>query len=679
MVDVVVNNFIIKGTAGMSILNVLRSSGYYVSRFCHNDHLPIAGSCRACLIEITGVEKPVASCVTETEPNLVLWTSTAFSQKARENVLEFLLRNHPLDCPICDQGGECDLQDQTKTFGGIFSRFSFQKRGVVDKKAGFFIKTIMTRCIHCTRCVRFNILNNNSSLGILNRGTQSEIGNYILESSDYELSANIIDLCPVGALTARTYAFKNRPWELKICEALDLLDGLCSNIYVNYKESKIYKIAPKPNKFLNGNLITNRCRFSYDALNENRLKKIYEYNSSQSSVNQHFSYSSLTWFSFLNKINFTKKGFCDVIITEDIDLVNFIALKKISNKYCNKVRISLGNKFTSGSNFYLYNTIGTLNDFEKNNKTYILLSAHTRIENAILHFKLKLKHKKNLISLFSLGRFFKSDLNIDFLSLNLKNILLLSEAKLIKASFIFINSVSAVILVGESLYKRFFNSNPFLFYLKKKIPGVSILNIHLFCNEEGLLFLHAKNKTNKRVSPVYFCVNLNDNLFFRKYIHFAKKTLVWVNTHRPLFDLKADYLLPVSTHFEVDGIYMNLEGLVQKNHKIFTSLYESKSLLSIFSSLFNIDSTFITKSLTFYFLFEIIKMKQTFYNNFDKTEKLGIIHKTLVYKASMYPIKGNLEQYYHSHKFTSNSAYLRTEYINATQFFFSNSSKCMSI
>jgi len=124
---------------------------------------------------------------------------------------------------------------------------------------------------------------------------------------------------------------------------------------------------------------------------------------------------------------------------------------------------------------------------------------------------------------------------------------------------------------------------------------------------------------------------------------------------------------------------MNLEGLVQKNHKIFTSLYESKSLLSIFSSLFNIDSTFITKSLTFYFLFEIIKMKQTFYNNFDKTEKLGIIHKTLVYKASMYPIKGNLEQYYHSHKFTSNSAYLRTEYINATQFFFSNSSKCMSI
>lgn len=171
----------------------------------------MAGNCRACLLEVQHLEKPVAACITDVEPNLKIWTENIFSRKARENVMEALLLNHPLDCPICDQAGECDLQEQSKRVGTTSSRFFFPKRSVLDKNLNFFIKTIMTRCIHCTRCVRFNDLLDNEYLGVLNRGTSTEISNYSANLQESELSGNVIDLCPVGALTGRTYAFQTRP------------------------------------------------------------------------------------------------------------------------------------------------------------------------------------------------------------------------------------------------------------------------------------------------------------------------------------------------------------------------------------------------------------------------------------------------------------------------------------
>lgn len=212
MISIKINDLKISINPGITILEACKFVGISIPRFCYHETLSIAGNCRMCLVEVEGLEKPVASCLTEVSNNLSIFTDTPFVKKARENVIETLLLNHPLDCPICDQAGECDLQDQTKTFGNDLSRFFFHKRGVEDKNCGPLIKTIMTRCIHCTRCVRYGTeVAGIEFFGTLNRGTSTEIGSYIPKFFQSEISGNIIDLCPVGALTSKPYAFKARP------------------------------------------------------------------------------------------------------------------------------------------------------------------------------------------------------------------------------------------------------------------------------------------------------------------------------------------------------------------------------------------------------------------------------------------------------------------------------------
>jgi len=233
-----------------------------------------------CLVELDSAEKLVIACLTTVESNFNILTDTIAVKKARENVLETLLLNHPLDCPICDQAGECDLQDQTKIFGNYLNKMYSKKRGVEDKYCGSLIKTIMTRCIHCTRCVRFGSeIVGVDIFGTLNRGNLTEIGAYTETIFDSNISGNVIDLCPVGALTSKPYAFKTRPWELRSTESIDLTDSLGSQILVNYKESSILRILPKTNTYLNGNLISDTTRFSYDALENNRVYNVYSANS----------------------------------------------------------------------------------------------------------------------------------------------------------------------------------------------------------------------------------------------------------------------------------------------------------------------------------------------------------------------------------------------------------------
>jgi NADH dehydrogenase/NADH:ubiquinone oxidoreductase subunit G len=212
MISLIINDQEIEVQPGVSILDASKTAGHYIPRFCYHETLSIAGNCRMCLVEVEGVEKPVASCLTEVSDKMVVYTDSLFAKKARENVLETLLLNHPLDCPICDQAGECDLQDQTKQYGNSFSRFFSKKRGVEDKDCGPLIKTIMTRCIHCTRCVRFSSeIAGVDFLGTFNRGSSTEIGGYAFNYFDSEISGNVIDLCPVGALTSKPFAYKARP------------------------------------------------------------------------------------------------------------------------------------------------------------------------------------------------------------------------------------------------------------------------------------------------------------------------------------------------------------------------------------------------------------------------------------------------------------------------------------
>ena len=244
-----------------------------IPRFCYHEKLSIAGNCRMCLVEMNNGIKPIVACATNIGGGLEFALNSLLVKKARENVLEFLLINHPLDCPICDQGGECDLQEQTIMYGSDRGRFKEMKRSVEDKNMGPIVKTIMTRCIHCTRCIRFSdeVLGI-KDLGIIGRGSNSEIKMNNVFFLDSELSGNIADLCPVGALTYKPFAFTARPWDLKSIESIDLLDSLHSNIRVDIKGNRIFRILPRNNKRINECWISDYIRFSYESLQSFRIK-----------------------------------------------------------------------------------------------------------------------------------------------------------------------------------------------------------------------------------------------------------------------------------------------------------------------------------------------------------------------------------------------------------------------
>jgi len=261
---------------GATVLQACEAAGVEVPRFCYHDRLEIAGNCRMCLVEMEKAPKPIASCAMPAGDGMVIHTNTPTVKKAREGVMEFLLINHPLDCPICDQGGECDLQDQAMGYGKGNSRYLENKRAVVDKELGPLIKTTMTRCIHCTRCVRFiTDVAGVEELGALHRGEHMEIGTYVESALTSELSGNIIDLCPVGALTSKPYAFAARPWELRHTESIDVHDAVGSNIRVDSRGREVLRVLPTLNEDVNEEWISDKTRFACDGLTRQRLDTPY--------------------------------------------------------------------------------------------------------------------------------------------------------------------------------------------------------------------------------------------------------------------------------------------------------------------------------------------------------------------------------------------------------------------
>ena len=262
---------------GITLIQACDLVGVEIPRFCYHDRLSIAGNCRMCLVELSvGPPKPQASCATQVFDGLEVKTKSDMVKKAREGAMEFLLANHPLDCPICDQGGECDLQDQAMFYGCSESRFLEDKRAVPEKSFGPLVKTHMTRCIHCTRCVRFSTeVAGVEELGAVGRGESMEISTYVEKTLSSELSGNIIDLCPVGALTSKPYAFTARPWELTKTESIDIHDAVGSNIRVDAKGSKVMRILPRLNEDINEEWISDKTRFACDGLNMQRIDQPY--------------------------------------------------------------------------------------------------------------------------------------------------------------------------------------------------------------------------------------------------------------------------------------------------------------------------------------------------------------------------------------------------------------------
>ena len=425
MINIYVNNIKIQVPKNTTVLQACNTLKIEIPKFCFQENLQIAGNCRMCLVEIENSPKPVASCAMPVMNNMKIFTDTPLVQKARESVLEFLLINHPLDCPICDQASECDLQDQTLIFGTDRSRFFFKKRSVEDKYCGPFIKTIMTRCIHCTRCVRFaNEICGIDHLGTTGRGNKTEINFYHPNVFNSEFSGNLIDLCPVGALTSKPFTFKARSWELKKREGIDVLDGIGSNIKMDIFNNEIIRILPKTNFNINKEWISNKTRFFFDSLKYQRIEYPLLKNSND---NLFYPINWLEAFQILNtKLSTNDSSNIHTIVGDLVDLESLFFFKKnlnrlgISNIYYeknyNRKNLKINSDLTS--NFLFNNTLKSINDSD----LCLIINSDIRNEGSILNIHLINRLKKGNFKIAYIGNKINYTYNIHHLGVTLKTL-----------------------------------------------------------------------------------------------------------------------------------------------------------------------------------------------------------------------------------------------------------------
>jgi NADH-quinone oxidoreductase subunit G len=384
----------------LTLIQACEQAGVAVPRFCYHERLSIAGNCRMCLVEVIGTPKPQASCaltIRDLPPNKdgtprVVNTNTAQVKKAREGVMEFLLINHPLDCPICDQGGECDLQDQAIAFGGGKSRYDENKRAVEEKNLGPLIKTMMTRCIQCTRCVRYMTeVAGVEELGAIGRGEDMEITTYLEKGMMSEMSANVVDLCPVGALTHRPWAFQNRPWELKKTESIDAMDAVGSNIRVDVRGREVMRVLPRNNDAVNEEWISDKTRHVADGLRTQRLDQPY--------VRKNGLLEPATWAEALRvvaeKIKAANPSRLVAIAGDLAGAEEMFALKALferlgsTNVECRQDGAKIDPKFGRAS--YLFNS--TIAGIEQAD-AIMLIGTNPRIEAPVLNARIRKRYRQ---------------------------------------------------------------------------------------------------------------------------------------------------------------------------------------------------------------------------------------------------------------------------------------------
>lgn len=401
VVKVTINSKECEVEQGFTIIQACEVAGIEIPRFCYHERLAIAGNCRMCLVEVEGgPTKPVASCAMPVAEGMVIHTDTTKVRKAREGVLEFLLVNHPLDCPICDQGGECDLQDITMAYGRGISRLDEHKRAVPKKDFGPLIETAMNRCIHCTRCVRFlSDIAGKPELGGIGRGENVEISTYIKQHISSELSGNIIDLCPVGALTSKPYSFKARSWELSHCETIDVLDAVGSNIRVDYRGPQVMRILPKLNEEINEEWISDKTRFAYDGLKVQRLNRPY--------VRKGEKLVPVSWHKALataaEKLRSTKSSKVAAIAGDLADCESMLLLKEVMQKLgsgnmdCRQDGAKL---IPNNRASYAFNT--TIEGIEKADLC-LLINTNPRKEAPIINARLRKRSLQGNFNVASVG------------------------------------------------------------------------------------------------------------------------------------------------------------------------------------------------------------------------------------------------------------------------------------
>ncbi len=576
MPKITINGKEIEFVKGMTVLQACELADVEIPRFCYHEKLSIAGNCRMCLVEMEKSAKPIASCAMPAAEGMNIKTNTEFVEKARKGVMEFLLANHPLDCPVCDQGGECDLQDQSMYYGVDKSRFVENKRQVKEKYMGPLIKTQMTRCIHCTRCVRFATeIAGVPEIGAIGRGENMEITTYLEKAMESELSANVIDLCPVGALTSKPYAFEARPWELKKTETIDVMDAVGSNIRVDTYNWEVKRILPRLNNDINEEWISDKTRYSCDGLLKQRLDVPYiKINNKLKRSNWNEAISLL-----VEKIKTLNPDEIGGHIGDMVNLENALSFKKLFTTLNSSNLEFRERKFyinSSQKSNYLFNS--SIKGIEESD-LILLVGTNPRFEATMLNARIRKVFAQKGIPIFSAGN--PGDLTYNYTNIgnktdDLKNIFN-NEGEFHKK---LLNSKKPIIIIGESIlelksgkyiveeFKKFLKKNNFI---TKEWNAFNILSQN--ASTVGLIDLKILSKHNEEQNSFFEKLNKNqfkllyllgsDNLEFRKENEF----IVYQGSHGDRGAEIADLVFPSAAFTEQNGLYENLEGRIQECKK----------------------------------------------------------------------------------------------------------------
>ncbi len=578
-----INNKEIEVPEGFTVIQACEKAGIEIPRFCYHDKLKIAGNCRMCLVEMERAPKPVASCAQVAMEGMVIHTNTPLVKKAREGVMEFLLANHPLDCPICDQGGECDLQDQAMKYGKPESRYKEEKRAVKDKDFGPLIQTHMTRCIHCTRCVRFiEDIAGTYELGGIGRGEDVEITNYIEGGVKSELSGNIIDLCPVGALKSKPYEFKARNWELHRTESIDVMDAVGSNIIINTRGNEVMRILPYTNEDINEEWISDKTRFFYDGLKYQRLDRPY--------IKQKNKLEETSWEIALNilakRIKKTKAEKIGAIAGDLTDVETMFVVKdylKALGSYnvdCRQNGSKLSNKNRAQ---YTFNT--TIKGIEEADHC-LLIGCNPRHEATMVNARIRKAYLNNKLSIAVIGN--NNNLTYPYKHLGDNPWILKQIADGVHPICTDLKKAKKpMIIFGEHLttqedyeaYEYFINklvnkynytSNDWSGYniLHTAASRVGGLDINFVPNKDGM----TTNEILKKCEVIILFgadeINLNKinkNAF-----------VIYIGHHGDKAAEVADIILPAPAFTEKNATYVNLEGRVQNTFAAIDKLGKAK-------------------------------------------------------------------------------------------------------
>ena len=594
MPKILINGKEIEFEKGMTVLQACELADVEIPRFCYHEKLSIAGNCRMCLVEMEKSAKPIASCAMPAVEGMNIKTNTSLVEKARKGVMEFLLANHPLDCPVCDQGGECDLQDQSLFYGVDKSRFKENKREVSEKYMGPLIKTQMTRCIHCTRCVRFATeVAGIPEIGAVGRGENMEITTYLEKSMKSELSANVIDLCPVGALTSKPYAFEARPWELKKTESIDVMDAVGSNIRVDTYNWEVKRILPRLNNDINEEWISDKTRYSCDGLLKQRLDVPY--------IKKNNKLQKSNWDAVIeiitNKIQETQPNEIAGHIGDMVNLESAVAFKKLFNSIKSNHLEFREKKFYINPNDkmnYIFNS--SIKGIEESD-LILLIGTNPRQEATILNARIRKTFVQKKIPIFSIGD--PGDLTYEYKVIGNKTDdikeLINKESEISKK---ILESKRPIIIIGESALelhsgkyifeelKNFLLSNNFineewnaLNVLSQNASTVGLLDLKMLSYNNDNNFIFFDQLKEKKFKFLYLLGS--DNLELKKDNEF----IVYQGSHGDRGAEMADIILPSAAYTEQNGLYSNLEGRIQECKKASYPIGDSLEDWKIFNLL----------------------------------------------------------------------------------------------